>query len=74
MAHPILYYKGTVDAFQQELGKLPKESKKYKEIVSSVVYISENFDKLPEDMQTFDGAIFANGAIIESKSPVWEDE
>lgn len=76
MAHPILYYKGTIEAFQEEFGKLDKSSKKYKDIISSVVYISENIDEEnPESLENFEGAIFAKGAIIAgSANPEWENE
>jgi len=72
-------YNGTVDEFHAWLIALSEDYseagiKKYNDIKNSVVYISEDFgDVLPEDLSHFDGAIYANGAIIKGSSLKWDN-
>lgn len=79
------FFKGSVDEFKTWLQSLKKsaetkaeDQKKYNEISDSVVYISENFGKQPEeyfDDASFDGAIYAHGAVIQGGgSSFWTDD
>ncbi|WQJ53779.1 MAG: hypothetical protein [Wendovervirus sonii] len=62
-------FNGTVDEFQNWLQELSEDYseagvKLYEDINKSIVYISEDFELLPGELSNFDGAIFANGAIV----------